>query len=33
MENLDDRQRSMKLLDVMSKAIMEDSKQEQQVEE
>jgi hypothetical protein len=33
MENLDDRQRSMKLLDVMSKAILEDSKQEQQVEE
>ena len=33
MENLDDRQRSMKLLDVMSKAIMEDTKQEQQVEE
>ncbi len=28
MENLDDRQRSMKLLDVMSKAIMEDAKQE-----
>jgi len=28
MENLDDRQRSMKLLDVMSKAILEDSKQE-----
>ena len=26
MENLDDRQRSMKLLDVMSKAIMEDAK-------
>ena len=33
MENLDDRQRSMKLIDVMSKAIMEDTKQEQQVEE
>ena len=33
MENLDDRQRSMKLIDVMSKAIMEDNKQEQQVEE
>ena len=33
MENLDNRQRSMKLIDVMSKAIMEDSKQEQQVEE
>tara|TARA_R100000781_G_scaffold74211_1_gene46250 strand:- start:17 stop:637 length:621 start_codon:yes stop_codon:yes gene_type:complete len=28
MENLDDRQRSMKLIDVMSKAIMEDTKQE-----
>jgi hypothetical protein len=28
MENLDDRQRSMKLLDVMSKAILQDSKQE-----
>ena len=28
MENLDDRQRSMKLLDVMSKAIMQDAQQE-----
>ena len=27
MENLDDRQRSMKLLDVMAKAMMEDAKQ------
>ena len=33
MENLDNRQRSIKLIDVMSKAIMEDTKQEQQVEE
>jgi len=28
MENLDERERSMKLLDVMSKAIMQDAQQE-----
>ena len=28
MENLDNRERSMKLLDIMSKAIMQDAQQE-----
>ena len=33
MENLDDRQRSMKLLDIMAKAMMEDAKQDSDSED